>query len=136
MMLITPNVIHHHRPSWGPAAMPVISAATPWMIHVIPSQVQVPDQDHARHDEQQAGDAEPEPVPLGRVEHPDQVEDAGDDQEDAEQHGDDVERARRVSGDDDPDDHRHDPEEQTQLPRPGSHGGGRRLTRRLVRLHR
>jgi hypothetical protein len=39
----------------------------------------------ANDDEQQAGDAEPDPVRLRRVENPDQVEDPGEDHEDAEQ---------------------------------------------------
>ena len=39
----------------------------------------------ANDDEQQAGDAEPDPVRLVRVENPDQVEDPGEDHEDAEQ---------------------------------------------------
>src|SRR5215471_12216450 len=40
-----------------------------------PGQVQMPDQNDADDDEKQPGDAQPDPVRLGRVEDPDQVED-------------------------------------------------------------
>jgi len=79
--------------------------------------MQVADQDHADDDEQQAGDAEPDPVVFLRIENPDQVEDPGEDHEDAEQDREHVKRARRVEAHDDAEDQGQGAEEQRRLPR-------------------
>jgi hypothetical protein len=53
----------------------------------------VANQHHADDDVQEPGDPQPDAVLLSVVEHPDQVEEARDDHEDADQDGDHVERA-------------------------------------------
>lgn len=53
-------------------------------------EVDVPHQHHSEHDQQQAHAAEPAAVLLTPVEHANQVDDPGDDEQDANQHRDDA----------------------------------------------